>query len=77
MPRLTPQQVNDFARDGVILLRGVFDETVAVVLEQANLRIPEDPYQRLGGRTGFHTAHLGHLLPEMQWLYQAHPGASW
>jgi len=58
-------------------LRPSFDQTVSTVFDAAHLRLPDDPYQRLGGRTGFHTAHLGHLLPEMQWLHQAHPGASW
>lgn len=59
------------------VLRPQFDKTIADVLGQAQLRPPSDPYQRLGGRTGFHTEHLGHLLPEMQSLYRAHPGASW
>ncbi|MGF1599697.1 MAG: 1,2-phenylacetyl-CoA epoxidase subunit PaaC [Acidimicrobiales bacterium] len=58
-------------------LRPAFEATVTAVLTQAMLTLPDDPYQRLGGRTGFHTAHLGHLLPEMQWLYRAHPGARW
>ena len=60
-----------------IQLRSSFDDTVTRVLRAARLELPDDPYQRLGGRTGMHTAHLGHLLPEMQWLYRAHPGASW
>lgn len=59
------------------VLRPQFDKTIADVLGQGQLRLPSDPYQRLGGRTGFHTEHLGHLLPEMQSLYRAHPGASW
>ncbi len=58
-------------------LRADFDETVTTVLAQANLTVPDDPYERIGGRTGYHTAHLGHLLPEMQWLYQSQPGAEW
>lgn len=58
-------------------LRPQFDQTIADVLAEAQLCVPSDPYQRLGGRTGFHTEHLGHLLPEMQSLYRAHPGASW
>ncbi len=58
-------------------LRRSFDATVGDVLRAARLELPADPFQRLGGRTGMHTAHLGHLLPEMQWLYRAHPGASW
>ncbi len=58
-------------------LRSSHEATVAQVLGQATVLIPDDPYQRLGGRTGFHTEHLGHLLPEMQQLYRSHPGASW
>lgn len=58
-------------------LRPGFDDTVAAVLAEANLTVPDDPYERIGGRTGFHTAHLGHLLPEMQWLYRSDPSASW
>lgn len=59
------------------LIRPVFDTTVADVLAEANITMPADPYQRLGGRTGFHTEHLGHLLPEMQALYRSHPGVIW
>ncbi|MGI9615184.1 MAG: 1,2-phenylacetyl-CoA epoxidase subunit PaaC [Acidimicrobiales bacterium] len=58
-------------------LRPAFDAAVAEVMTAGRLELPSDPYQRLGGRTGMHTAHLGHLLPEMQWLYRAHPGATW
>lgn len=58
-------------------LRAEFDSTVGQVLTQAGLTVPADPYQRTGGRTGFHTSELGHLLPELQWLYRAHPGVEW
>lgn len=58
-------------------LRLTFDITVAEVLAAARLVVPSDPYQRLGGRTGFHTAHLGHLLPDLQWLRRSHPTATW
>ncbi|MFV0258078.1 MAG: 1,2-phenylacetyl-CoA epoxidase subunit PaaC [Acidimicrobiales bacterium] len=58
-------------------LRPAFDATVEATLTEARLERPDDGYQRLGGRTGFHTAALGHLLPEMQWLYRSHPGAAW
>lgn len=58
-------------------VRPTFDATVADVFASANLSVPDDPYARMGGRTGFHTEHLGHLLPDMQSLYRAHPGATW
>ena len=47
------------------------------VFAAATLRIPEDPYQRMGGRTGFHTEHLGHLLSELQWMQRTYPGLEW
>ena len=59
------------------LIRPAFDQKVGEVMAKANITIPDDPYQRIGGRTGFHTEHFGHLLPEMQALYRAHPGVSW
>jgi ring-1,2-phenylacetyl-CoA epoxidase subunit PaaC len=47
------------------------------VLASATLRVPDDPYQRMGGRTGFHTEHLGHLLSELQWMQRTYPGLEW
>lgn len=58
-------------------LRAEFDATITSVLSEATLELPSDPYQRLGGRTGEHTEHLGHILTEMQWLYRSHEGAEW
>lgn len=46
-------------------------------LEEATLLLPSDPYQASGGREGWHSEHLGHLLGEMQWMARSHPGASW
>lgn len=50
---------------------------VAPALEEATLTIPDDPYQRTGGRAGYHTEHLGHLLSEMQWMDRSYPGLDW
>jgi ring-1,2-phenylacetyl-CoA epoxidase subunit PaaC len=50
---------------------------VRAVLDEATLDLPADTYQRSGGRVGFHTEHLGHLLSEMQWTARSHPGLSW
>jgi len=58
-------------------VRQAFEGHVNDTFASAGLSLPEDPYQRLGGRDGFHTEHLGHLLAEMQRLYLAHPGAQW
>lgn len=50
---------------------------VADVLGEAGLQIPDDLYQRSGGRRGFHSEHLGPLLAEMQWMQRSHPGLEW
>lgn len=50
---------------------------IGMVLAEATLRIPEDPYQRGGGRRGFHSEHLGPLLAEMQWMQRSYPGMTW
>lgn len=47
------------------------------ILDEARLKVPDDPYQRSGGRQGYHTAHLGFLLAEMQWLDRSYPGLEW
>lgn len=58
-------------------LRPEWDRRVADVLAEATLSPPKDSFQRSGGRNGFHTEHLGHLLAEMQWVARAYPGAAW
>lgn len=57
--------------------RTAWDATIESVFAEATLTIPTDPYQRTGGRSGFHTEHLGHLLAEMQWMQRSYPGLQW
>ncbi len=52
-------------------------ERVADTLSKATLDVPQDSHQRSGGRDGFHTEHLGHLLAEMQWMDRSYPGLQW
>ena len=47
------------------------------LFSEAGLVIPEDPYQKSGGRVGFHTEHLGFILAEMQWMQRSYPGMEW
>jgi ring-1,2-phenylacetyl-CoA epoxidase subunit PaaC len=47
------------------------------LFSEAGLVIPEDPYQKSGGRVGFHTEHLGFILAEMQWMERSYPGMEW
>lgn len=51
--------------------------SVQTGLDEAGLLVPEDPYQRGGGRRGLHSEHLGPLLAEMQWMQRSYPGLEW
>lgn len=57
--------------------RAAWKATVAAVLTEATLEVPQDNGRREGGRGGSHTEHLSYLLGEMQVLHRAHPGAKW
>jgi ring-1,2-phenylacetyl-CoA epoxidase subunit PaaC len=54
---------------------------VEAILDEATLAAPSGVFmqggQGHGGRQGVHTEHLGHLLPEMQYLQRAYPEARW
>jgi len=58
-------------------LKSEWESTVCEVLETATLKIPENGWEQMGGRNGFHSEHLGYLLAEMQYLQRAYPGAKW
>ena len=59
-------------------VEGVIPEAIVdKTLAEATLRRGDDEYQRSGGRTGYHTEHLGHLLSEMQWMQRSYPGLEW
>ncbi len=58
-------------------LKAEWKETVEVVLDEATLTLPESDFAHMGGLTGRHSEHLGHLLAEMQFLQRAYPGATW
>ena len=57
--------------------RDAWDAAIRGLLSEATLTLPDDPYQKSGGRVGFHTEHLGFLLAEMQWMQRSYPGMEW
>ena len=58
-------------------LQPIWKATVATVLKEATIQVPEDGYMHTGSRNGIHTEHLGHILAEMQYLQRAYPDATW
>ncbi len=57
--------------------RTEWDQLIGETFGEAGLSVPEDPYQKAGGRIGYHTEHLGYLLTEMQWMQRTYPGMEW
>ena len=59
-------------------LRSAYEAMLDKVFEDATLRRPSDGFAHKGGKSGErHSEHLGHILPQMQWLQRAYPGAEW
>jgi ring-1,2-phenylacetyl-CoA epoxidase subunit PaaC len=69
------------AAQGVIAdeaaLEPVWRKTVGDVFLRARLKMPAQTGAQRGGKSGFHSEHLGHLLAEMQSVPRALPQASW
>lgn len=50
---------------------------VSEILDEATLTVPESSWEVKGGRQGYHTENLGHLLNDLQFLHRAYPGLKW
>ena len=51
--------------------------TIKAVFDEATLSIPTEEWAVRGGRSGYHTESLGHLLTDMQFLHRSMPGMEW
>ena len=58
-------------------LQSLWLTMVKDVVQRAALTLPDVPAMRRGGRRGFHTESLGHMLATMQSVARSHPGAAW
>ncbi len=58
-------------------LHDAWRQMVTEILTEATLTVPEDSWAVRGGRTGYHTENLGHMLTEMQFVHRSHPGCKW
>jgi len=47
------------------------------ICEKATLTIPPVEYPQKGGKKGYHSEHLGHMLSELQFLQRAYPDSNW
>ena len=58
-------------------LEAEWEKQVGAILAEAELKIPEEKWEVRGGREGYHSESLGHLLNEMQSVHRAYPGCEW
>lgn len=58
-------------------LQATWLNTVSETLTEATLSIPEKKADRLGGKQGSHTEHLGLLLTQLQFVQRAYPNCQW
>lgn len=58
-------------------LRDQWHKKVSAILTEATITVPEDSWAVRGGRTGYHTENLGHMLTQMQIVHRSHPGCQW
>lgn len=58
-------------------LRPTWLEQVTAILTEATLTVPKDDWAVRGGRVGYHTENLGHLLTDLQFLHRSYPGLQW
>jgi ring-1,2-phenylacetyl-CoA epoxidase subunit PaaC len=57
--------------------RDDYGRRVDAVIAEATLERPADQRPIVGGRSGHHSEHLGHVLATMQFLPRAYPDATW
>lgn len=71
----------ELVKEGVLpnaeALKSTWDSEVKRILDEATLSLPGDEWMQSGGKTGYHTEHLGFILAEMQFLPRAYPDATW
>ncbi|WCO02185.1 1,2-phenylacetyl-CoA epoxidase subunit PaaC [Psychroserpens ponticola] len=61
----------------VTKLKENYYKQVSLLLEEANLQIPESKWFQKGGKEGIHTEHLGYLLSDLQYMQRTYPNMEW
>lgn len=75
------QSDDELIQNGIVFkhaeLKPLWDSKVSDVFSEAEIKLPNNQYMLIGGRSGKHTEHLGHILSEMQSLARSMPDAVW
>ncbi|WP_116366048.1 1,2-phenylacetyl-CoA epoxidase subunit PaaC [Parahaliea mediterranea] len=58
-------------------LQAPWQAAVHSVFSETAVTVPSGGWEVVGGRTGYHTEHLGHLLSDLQFVQRAYPGCQW
>jgi ring-1,2-phenylacetyl-CoA epoxidase subunit PaaC len=58
-------------------LQDNYYKEVKLLLEEATLKIPENPYFQKGGKEGIHSEHMGYLLADLQYMQRTYPNMNW
>jgi ring-1,2-phenylacetyl-CoA epoxidase subunit PaaC len=58
-------------------LKPLWEAKIREILSEATIDVPAYTWTVRGGRLGFHTEHLGHMLSELQYLQRTYPGLQW
>ena len=75
-------EVDDIIRDAFAgpdleVIAVAWKASIAAILREATLLMPEDGWMDNGGRKGRHSEHFGPLIAEMQYLQRSYPGLAW
>ncbi len=58
-------------------IKNLYNDYMARILPEATLTADSEAPIRKGGKAGIHSEEMGRILPEMQFLQRAYPGAAW
>lgn len=61
----------------VTLLKGLWEQKVKDVFDEATVIVPPQVPAGTGGKEGKHTEHLDEILKDMQYLQRTYPGCTW
>jgi len=58
-------------------LKGLWENKVREVFDEAGLPVPPSGYSQSGGKQGLHSEYMGYILAELQYLQRTFPQSQW